>query len=775
MIYLTSQSRPRHALLEQLGFRFWDDYRFRDTPVNAVYHGDRDRLTLTDVEKKTIVAARDKVRTAVQHLFALQFGRLNPSTTVVVGADTVAYFDGRVLDRPLLQSPAEASQSEIDAAIARARTMLSELRGQEFSIVTGLVVARGDDLNVERSCHVTTRARMRSFSDAELERYISSREPLDKAGGFGIQGKGVMLFDRIDGSYSNVVGLPLLELWEMLHDPKFKSCLPPQLWRRDQRRDPALDSGSCELRTLAMGDVNFDVVFDRLPAGIFAQLSPPGRHLQGDIRRQAGGTGVNFSRHAREVGFAQSSVLGVIGGDPLGRVLEQQLKHEGVEPILASNPQLQTSIALVLRDEGATDTSLTITDASQALSVDDVKLPHVQETIASADVVFVSGYCLVDATRREAAIEVMNAAHVPRELPSHVARSNRASSPKTTSASNSNRNPARVVVLDVTVEMDKAIDFVSFIDLVKSRVDVLVAELPTVLSWLDLRHVDQQDWSAIREQVIPRLQEHFNVLLLRTSTYSHEIIASPAGVFGPRPLDYHALRPQDRLGYADKLTAQHLFRLLSPRLLLASASPRRRDLLRVIVDVNKIEVLSREHDEKYQEGELVEARVQRLALEKARGVVDVGGFSPTIQIVIGADTEVVLDQPVTREEIIYQPQTPKEAMQQLRRLEGRWHRVVTGLALIDVQTGHTVTASVTTEVELRPLKQDEIAAYARSGEPLGKAGGYAIQGKGAAFVKQIRGSYSNVVGLPLERLSELLHTEFGISVWDLDAVSNWRF
>jgi septum formation protein len=78
-----------------------------------------------------------------------------------------------------------------------------------------------------------------------------------------------------------------------------------------------------------------------------------------------------------------------------------------------------------------------------------------------------------------------------------------------------------------------------------------------------------------------------------------------------------------------------------------------------------------------------------------------------------------------------------------------------------------------TQVKFKPLSEEELEQYVRSGEPMGKAGAYGIQGRGAIFIEEIDGSYSNVVGLPLERLSDILDREFGLPIWDIDEVSSW--
>ena len=136
-----------------------------------------------------------------------------------------------------------------------------------------------------------------------------------------------------------------------------------------------------------------------------------------------------------------------------------------------------------------------------------------------------------------------------------------------------------------------------------------------------------------------------------------------------------------------------------------------------------------------------------LAMRKARAVasgLDAGR-------VIGADTMVVLDG-----EILGKPADDEHATAMLRRLSGREHQVITGVALVDAANGASVHRTVTSRVRLKPLRDDEISAYVATGEPRDKAGAYAIQGIGAELIAGFDGCYNNVVGLPLCYLSVLL-------------------
>lgn len=174
------------------------------------------------------------------------------------------------------------------------------------------------------------------------------------------------------------------------------------------------------------------------------------------------------------------------------------------------------------------------------------------------------------------------------------------------------------------------------------------------------------------------------------------------------------------------------------RLLLASASPRRAELLRGAgFDFDTLAV---EIDEAIRPGELPEEYVQRMASEKSARALEVLGDKEIV--ILGADTAVVLDG-----EILGKPRDDEDAARMLARLSGRWHEVMTG---VSVRAGPLELGGVeTTAVEFAPLSDADIAWYVASGEGRDKAGGYAIQGLASRFIPQIGGSYSNVVGLPV--------------------------
>lgn len=173
------------------------------------------------------------------------------------------------------------------------------------------------------------------------------------------------------------------------------------------------------------------------------------------------------------------------------------------------------------------------------------------------------------------------------------------------------------------------------------------------------------------------------------------------------------------------------------RLVLASASPRRADLLRaagIAFDVVVANV-----DESVVPGETATQHVRRLAEAKARAVLDKAGAQP----VLAADTVVVVDGL-----ILGKPADDREAARMLRLLSGRAHEVMTGVCLACGASPTIVSVAVTT-VEFARLTDAEIQWYAATGEPRDKAGAYAIQGLASRFVTRIDGSYSNVVGLPV--------------------------
>ena len=198
----------------------------------------------------------------------------------------------------------------------------------------------------------------------------------------------------------------------------------------------------------------------------------------------------------------------------------------------------------------------------------------------------------------------------------------------------------------------------------------------------------------------------------------------------------------------------NLINPLGPKLILASRSPRRVELLTLVGA--RFSTLPVEVDESALPGERPDAHVQRLAEAKARAAVaarlDLAAERDADEVVIvGADTIVSLDRV-----ILGKPSGPDEAARMLERLSGRIHEVWTGLFLLEAGGGRTIGGALRSIVKFAQLDPEDVARYVASGEPLDKAGAYAVQGRGALFVEAIEGSYSNVVGLPLSYLKHLL-------------------
>ncbi len=188
------------------------------------------------------------------------------------------------------------------------------------------------------------------------------------------------------------------------------------------------------------------------------------------------------------------------------------------------------------------------------------------------------------------------------------------------------------------------------------------------------------------------------------------------------------------------------------KLILASSSPRRAELMKQIGLNFEIKVSS--VDETLLPGlsppELVERLAERKAAAVARELND--------GIVIGADTVVVW-----RGQVLGKPLSEPEAFDMLAKLQGGVHEVFTGVALIDARSGKVLVEHEKTRVFFRAMEEEEINRYVASGEPFDKAGAYGVQGLAAIFIKRLEGCYTNVVGLPLARLSVMLK-EFGFKV-----------
>lgn len=176
------------------------------------------------------------------------------------------------------------------------------------------------------------------------------------------------------------------------------------------------------------------------------------------------------------------------------------------------------------------------------------------------------------------------------------------------------------------------------------------------------------------------------------------------------------------------------------KIILASGSPRRRELLEQIGV--KFEIHKAEGEEKITSS-IPEEAVKELSLQKAKEVS--GKYDG--DVVIGADTVVAVDG-----QILGKPADRADAVRMLRLLQGKEHQVITGVTVILKESGKTVNFAEVTKVHVFPMTEEQIEQYIETGEPMDKAGAYGIQGKFAVYVSGIEGDYNNVVGLPVGRL-----------------------
>ena len=190
-----------------------------------------------------------------------------------------------------------------------------------------------------------------------------------------------------------------------------------------------------------------------------------------------------------------------------------------------------------------------------------------------------------------------------------------------------------------------------------------------------------------------------------------------------------------------------------PRVILASQSPRRRQLLGQI-GLQNFELLSPDADESYDSKLHPEEIVSVLSRRKAEAAAQLLGDPAAV--IIAADTMVFLDQ--LR---LGKPRNEEEAFQMLSALSGKTHQVRTGVTA--AQGGRRVTKVETTDVTFRSLCEREIWAYIRTGDPMDKAGAYGVQGRGALLVERLEGDFFNVMGLPVLRLSRML-ARFGVTL-----------
>jgi septum formation protein len=193
------------------------------------------------------------------------------------------------------------------------------------------------------------------------------------------------------------------------------------------------------------------------------------------------------------------------------------------------------------------------------------------------------------------------------------------------------------------------------------------------------------------------------------------------------------------------------------QIILASASPRRKELLKQLIGNNFLV-----HASSYREYPYPDLRPEELltkhSIEKAREVAkhfDSG-------LIISADTSVLFNG-----ELLGKPGTPEKAEKMLEMLSGQKFRVVTALTVLDLDSGKETSELESTTVWMDKMSKEQISAYVRTGEPLDKAGAFAAQGKGAAIVEKIEGDFFNIVGLPLFRLGKILQRA-GVYIFEKD-------
>lgn len=190
------------------------------------------------------------------------------------------------------------------------------------------------------------------------------------------------------------------------------------------------------------------------------------------------------------------------------------------------------------------------------------------------------------------------------------------------------------------------------------------------------------------------------------------------------------------------------------KILLASSSPRRKQLLKQIgVPFQVIQV---SYEERPNPRLKPKGLVESLSLGKAEAALTAYTGEPAL--IIGADTVVAY-----KDDILTKPKNEEDALVMLQRLSGNIHQVVTGFTVIDTQTRRSVTKSSVTTIYMRKLSRREMTSYVATKEPFDRAGGYGIDGFGAQFVEKIEGDYYTVVGLPLSMLVEELK-RFGVTI-----------
>jgi len=191
------------------------------------------------------------------------------------------------------------------------------------------------------------------------------------------------------------------------------------------------------------------------------------------------------------------------------------------------------------------------------------------------------------------------------------------------------------------------------------------------------------------------------------------------------------------------------------KIILASVSERRKELLALLIG-NNFEVVVSSYEEDNTLNLSPKDLVLLHSLEKGRDVAK----SLTEGIVISADTLVVFEN-----QVLGKPKTPEKAKEMLNKINGRTVEVLTGMAVIDIENKKELQNFEIAKIKIKKMSEQEIDGYIKTGEPLDKAGAFAIQGKGAVLIEKIDGDFFNVVGLPLFKLSNLL-SQLGISIFD---------
>lgn len=194
-------------------------------------------------------------------------------------------------------------------------------------------------------------------------------------------------------------------------------------------------------------------------------------------------------------------------------------------------------------------------------------------------------------------------------------------------------------------------------------------------------------------------------------------------------------------------------------IILASSSPRRQELIRSLG--LPVEMMSSDADESTEPGLSPSQVVEELSVRKAEAVRQKMKDRQTSGVIIGSDTIVAL----SGNEILGKPKDEADAFRMLKAIQGRQHEVYSGVACIDAQSGNQpakIVGHTVSKVTFRPMSDEEIRAYVKTGEPLDKAGSYGVQGLGAVFIEKIEGDFYSIMGLPLNLLYQML-LKFGIS------------